>query len=214
MRVLVFGDSITQGYWAIEHGWVDRIRMFYDTRQFEDLDGRDEPTIFNLGISVNNSSDVVARIEAEISARQRPHHTQKPIVIVQIGVNDSSTGSGQPSVGLIKEEYRKNLEQIAYIAKALSVRLIFVGSSCCDDSETNPVSWGDYYYKNQDIKSYEDIMAQVAADQRVDFVPVFDKFKQQVDAGGDLLSDGLHPNEAGHKLMYEIIMPKLQELLK
>jgi lysophospholipase L1-like esterase len=28
-----------------------------------------------------------------------------------------------------------------------------------------------------------------------------------------LLEDGLHPNNAGHQIMYEIIKPKLLELL-
>lgn len=46
MRVLVFGDSITQGYWDTEGGWVKRIRSHYDLLQITDLNGRDEPTIF------------------------------------------------------------------------------------------------------------------------------------------------------------------------
>src|SRR5690606_7564988 len=77
MRVLVFGDSITQGYWAVEHGWVDRVRKYFDARQFEDLGGRDEPTIFNLGISADNSNDILSRIESEVAARTRDHHEIK-----------------------------------------------------------------------------------------------------------------------------------------
>lgn len=30
MRVLVFGDSITQGFWDTEGGWVERLRKYYD----------------------------------------------------------------------------------------------------------------------------------------------------------------------------------------
>lgn len=212
MRVLVFGDSITQGYWAIDHGWVDRARKFYDTLQIEDLDGRDDPSIFNLGISADNSEDILKRIKAEVTARTRTNHTVKPVVVVQIGVNDCSMEPTEPQVSI--EKYKEYLRQIADLIKPLSSRVIFVGFAACDESKTTPVSWGEYYYTNQNIKAYEDAMAQVAALQGVSFIPVFEQFKLRVDAGDDLLPDGLHPNDAGHELAYQIIMPKLQELLK
>lgn len=214
MRVLVFGDSITQGYWATDHGWVDLIRKHYDTLQFTDLDGRDEPTIFNLGISADNSENILNRVEAEIVARYRDHHSVKPVIVVQIGINDSSTGTGQPSVHVDQEGYRKNLEQIIQIGFKYSAKIILVGLTACNDKKTNPASWGDYYYKNKNIQIYENIMAEVATEQGVDFIPVFDQFNARVEAGEDLLPDGLHPNDAGHNLIYEIVMPKLQELLK
>lgn len=211
MRVLVFGDSITQGYWAVEHGWVDRVRQFYDARQFADLKNLDEPTVFNLGISADNSVDILARIEAEILARTRAHHATKPVVLIQVGVNDGSTTASQPQVDLNK--YAENLKAITAKVKPLTSKLVFVGFAACDEQQTNPVFWGEHYYNNDTIKKYEDAMAQVAHGLGLDFIPVFNQFKARLDEGKDLLPDGLHPNEAGHELMYDIIMPKLQELL-
>lgn len=214
MRVLVFGDSITQGYWAIEHGWVDRLRLHYDSKQIKDLNGRDEPTFFNLGISADNSGNILKRIVAEITSRSRENHTVKPVVIVQIGVNDSSTGVAEHSVHVNQENYKENLVKIINNVRDLSSKIIFIGSSACDDKKTNPVSWGDYFYKNKDIKKYETIMAQVAKEQDIYFIAVFDEFKKRLDSGEALLADGLHPSELGHELMYKIIQPQLQELLK
>jgi hypothetical protein len=71
MRVLVFGDSITQGYWDTDGGWVDRIRRHFDTIQATDLQDNDEPTIFNLGISADNSRNILERIETETISRTR-----------------------------------------------------------------------------------------------------------------------------------------------
>lgn len=212
MRVLVFGDSITQGYWAVEHGWVDRVRMFFDGIQSKDLDGLDEPTVFNLGISADNSTDILARIENEILARTRQTHTVRPVVVIQVGVNDGSTESEEPQVTL--SQYAKNLKAIVANVSPIASQLIFVGFASCDETQTTPVSWGDFYYTNQAIKSYEDVMSQIAAEEELSFIPVYDQFKQRADSGENLLADGLHPNEAGHELMYELIMPKLQELLK
>jgi len=209
MRVLVFGDSITQGYWDTEGGWVDLLRKYYDELQTQDLEGRDEPTIFNLGVSADNTEDILARIEPETKARTR--HGNLPIVIIQIGVNDSSFRSDVVQVEL--EAYRQNLRTVIEKMKPLSSKLIFVGSSACDEAKTVPVSWGDHYYTNEAIKQYEDAMKAVAEQHNIPFVPVFDRFMAVVNEGRELLPDGLHPNNEGHRLIYEIVKPRLVELL-
>jgi lysophospholipase L1-like esterase len=50
MRILVFGDSITQGFGDTEGGWVERLRHDYDVETIKDLRANTNyPTIFNLG---------------------------------------------------------------------------------------------------------------------------------------------------------------------
>lgn len=211
MRVLVFGDSITQGYWAVEYGWVDRLRLHYDKLQISDLENRDEPTIFNLGVSADTSENVLTRIESEVLARTRTHHPVKPAVVVQIGINDSCTVQNKPRVDVGK--YKINLKKIISRVEEISSKIIFVGLSAVDESRTNPVFWGEYYYTNTAIKKYEDAMKEVAEVNNVSFVPVFDKFKSALDQGKKLLPDGLHPYDEGHKLIADIVQPALEEVL-
>jgi lysophospholipase L1-like esterase len=210
MRVLVFGDSITQGYWDTKGGWVDRLREYYDKLQVQDLQRRDEPTIFNLGISADNSENVLSRIVGETKTRIRHHNL--PIVILQIGTNDCSLDDGTAQVALAA--YRQNLATILEKIQPLSSKLIFVGLAACDEAKTTPVCWGEHYYRNGDIKTYEDAMAEIARTHSIPFVPVFDYFMAALKEGKDLLSDGLHPNDAGHEVILEIVKPKLtQELV-
>lgn len=213
MRVLIFGDSITQGYWDTDGGWVERVRKHYDGIQVTDLEGLDEPTVFNLGISADNSRNVLNRIVPETTVRTR--HGNLPIIIVQIGVNDSSVDKlpGDESVSLSIEQYEHNLKKIIEQIKPLSSKIILVGLSACDESRTTPVSWGDFHYTNEAIKNYENKMAGVADEYKVSFIPVFENFKNELDAGKYLLPDGLHPNSEGHELLYEIIMKDLAPLL-
>lgn len=208
MRVLVFGDSITQGYWDTEGGWVDRLRKHYDELQVQDFD-KDQPTIFNLGISADTSRNVLARAEAEIKARTR--HNIPPIAIVQIGVNDSCAEPGGNMVPI--DEYKTNLEKIIEALQSISSKLIFVGLSACDETKTTPVSWGEYHYTNKNIKSYEDQMKVVADTARIPFVPVFDEFTKAMQ-GRELLADGLHPNNEGHKVIFDIVRPSLYQELE
>lgn len=214
MRVLVFGDSITQGYWDIDGGWVDRIRKHFDTIQFTDLQNNDEPTIFNLGISADNSRNILERIEAETLARTR--HGNLPVIIVQIGVNDSSTDNQtiDNSVRISIEDYESNLREIIKRVRPISSRIIFVGLSACDEEKTTPVSWGDFHYTNEAIKRYESVMGVVAKEHDIPFIPVFEEFKKAIDEGKDFLPDGLHPNNEGHQFIADTVRPKLEELLR
>jgi lysophospholipase L1-like esterase len=207
MRVLVFGDSITQGYWDSGGGWVERLRRYYDGLQIKDLKGRDEPTVFNLGVSADTSSEILVRIEAENTARQRPEQ----VVVVQIGINDAAQTDSKAFIEI--ETYQSNLKAIAEKMQAAGARLIFVGLSAVNEHETTPVFWDAVYYRNELIQQYEKTMEQVSRDCKIPFFPIFDDFKKQLDAGEDLLADGLHPNDAGHKLIYELMRPRLDKIL-
>lgn len=198
MRVLVFGDSITQGYWDTDGGWVNRLRKHYDELQVQDFEV-DQPTIFNLGISADTSRSVLARAEAEVKART---HNIPPIVIVQIGVNDSCVEPDGIMVPV--EEYNTNLEKIIEMLRPISSKLIFVGLSACDEAKTTPVSWGEYQYTNKSIKLYEDRMKAVTEKAGIPFVPVFEEFTKAMQAR-ELLADGLHPNNDGHEAIFDIV---------
>ncbi len=209
MNIVFFGDSITQGYWGIEHGWVDRIRKYFSELLF----AKDEyHGIYNLGVDGDMTQDIAKRIKTELQARIRPHHTIMPIVALQIGINDRTDEAVKLENAI--SEYKAQLQSIIESIKGLYTEIVLVGYPSCDEIKTTPVSWGNFHYTNQKTKAHEDAMSDVAARNKIRFIPVFDEFKKHIDAGEDLLADGLHPNDAGHELMYQIIMPKLQELLK
>lgn len=211
MRVLVFGDSITQGFWAVEAGWVERIRQHYDTIQVGDLRHKDEPTIFNLGISANNSGDVLKRIKAETLARIGHNHSIT--VLVQIGTNDSSVCRDTVDVSIKLAEYRHNLEEIVEQLQPIAQKIVLVGVAACDESKTVPVFWNGIDYTDKQLKSYEDVMKSVADQTGTYFIPVFEAFKQELEKGADLLADGLHPNDNGHKIIADIVLHELEKLI-
>ncbi len=214
MRILVFGDSVTQGHWDTKGGWVNRLWNHYSTIQTDDLQNRNEPTVFNLGISADNSRNILNRIADETQARTRGD--KLPIVILQIGVNDSSTDNGgeSRSVRVPIEEYEDNLEEIITTVQPLCSKLIFVGSSACDETRTTPVSWGNFHYTNESIETYENVMKKVADRNDLLFIPIFDKFLHELEAGKNFVPDGLHPNNDGHKFISELVLEALDKSIK
>lgn len=208
MRVLVFGDSTTQGFWDTEGGWVARLRKHYDARQLEDLSNRNEPTIFNLGISGGRSDTILARFDAETAARD---NGEELIIIVCTGLNDSYR-EGQDRFKSNPEQYETNLRELAHKAKKHSDKILFVGLIAPDENKTMPVFWKDIYYIRERVKLFEGIMQKVAEEKGISFVPIFEKFKYQAE-NQNLWTDGLHPNNDGHELIYQLVRPELEKII-
>lgn len=208
MRILIFGASITQGFWDTTGGWVQRLRTHYDA-QWIIGETSSERTVFNLGISGDDSHDIRSRIVPEVQSRQWPN--DPAVVIVEVGTNDASVDHGSVRVPL--EAYRDNLTAIIKQLDNVASTLIFVGLPPCDEAKTTPVTWGDYHYTNHAISSYEESMREIAGAHNTHFIPVFDAFKQHMHTNTELFHDGLHPNNTGHKLLFEIIQPQLEDFL-
>lgn len=207
MRLLFFGDSITQGFWDSEGGWVSRLRKFYDAQK---LSGKDEdpPTVFNLGISGNSSDDIVERLEGEIKARIIDGGL---IIVFAVGVNDSRMKEGvnfsNPS------RYAQNLLILLEIAKRYTDKSLFIGLTPCVESRTNPVSWGSTAYQNARIQEFDEVLSDFCKNNSVSYVEVFSRFQSE-QKQRELLPDGAHPNDEGHQLLSDIIKPHLESLLK
>lgn len=205
MRVLIFGDSITQGFWDSEGGWVSRIRKVYDAQK---VDGSDDnpPSIFNLGVSADSSDDVLARLENETKARA----SEKLALVFAIGVNDSRT---EADINFsTPEQYAQNLTAIIATARQFSDKILFVGLTPCVDTRTNPVSWGESGYTNTRIDEFDRILREVCEQNQVEYVEILQSF-QKVQKQGELLPDGVHPNDQGHQLIAGLVLPVLQKLL-
>lgn len=205
MRVLVFGDSITQGFWDMEGGWVSRIRKHYDQQMIYDADN-DLPSIFNLGVSADSSDDVLVRFENETKVRA----TEEIAFIIAIGVNDARTKAGVNYSDT--NRYKQNLSEILKLAKQYSNKILFIGLTPCVEERSNPVSWGDTGYTNGRIKEFDAALREFCDENQVKFVEVFEPFAK-AEAARELLPDGLHPNDNGHQLIADLVLPKVQELL-
>lgn len=206
MRVLVFGDSITQGYWDTEGGWTARIRKHYDEKELQT--GESTPAVFNMGVSADTSADLVARFENEVKVRI---HNNKLAIVIAIGVNDTQVINGQNIAEV--DDYRQNLADLLKTARKYSDKIIFVGLTPCIDERTNPVEWEeDVSYSNGRIAQFNAVLESFVADNNIPFVEMYKPFQSE-QAKRDLLPDGLHPNNEGHQFMADLILPKLEEMV-
>lgn len=209
MRILVFGDSITQGFWDKNGGWVNQIRAFYDART---LKGQNQvPVVFNLGISGDWTDKVSQRIEAETKARTWPG--EENAIVLAVGINDSilMDNIAQQDVYEFQEKYEALVDK----AKSLCTKVLCVGLTAVDEKLTDP--WGGSttgkQWLNNRINLFEDAIKQVSMLKEVDFIGVHDDFLKNLEQGKLWLSDGLHPNSEGHKYIAKQILPALDKIV-
>jgi len=209
VRVLFFGDSITQGFWDVEGGWVSRLRKQYD-HQYIAAPGGNTPLLFNLGISGNTATDVLRRFDAETVARK--YHGEALVFVFAIGTNDACfrRDSGNDSE---PEHFQAQLGELVALAKQYADKMLFVGLTPAVDELVDPLpaSTTGRSFTTERLKLFDTTLKNFCKKQNVPFVDVFPAFsKANVQS---LMFDGLHPNAAGHKLIADLVQPELAKLL-
>lgn len=193
--------------WDSQGGWAQRLIKEYTVRQLENRKA-DVPLIFNLGISADSTRELLQRFVPETTSRLREGQMA---FVFGIGTNDARIDGKMPFS--TPEQYAANLETLISQAQQFTSkdRILFVGLSPSDETRTTPVFWRDVSYTNERLQLFDDAMRAVCAKHQVAYVPIREAFlKRQSEK--DILSDGLHPNDEGHELIYKLVSPALKKL--
>jgi len=205
MRVLIFGDSIGQGFYDdIDGGWAQILQKSYFS---EKIAGKSDVNILNLSISGDTSTKVLARLEQEIASRD---NGEDLVIILAIGVNDSYEKNGKRCTS--EEEFEQNILKLIKLVKQHG-RILVIGCTSCVESRVQPTAWNDtLYYSNKLLEAYEQILSESVKKEGEKFLPLWKASyeKQQIE---ETMPDGLHPNNIGHKLIAELVRPELEALL-
>lgn len=187
-KICVFGDSVAYGYSDIGNcGWVDRIKV--------ELNYRDYTQIFNLGISGDDSRDVLNRFDSEIAARQHE------IIIFAIGLNDTKFLEDKDDVHVPFDEFVDNINKLVSKAKKVTDTVIILGITPVNEEDVNPAPWNtNKSYTNNRIEKYNQALLEISKENNLDFIDFYKIFTEQ--NYKELIHDGLHPNSKGHKIIF------------
>lgn len=203
-NILIFGDSITWGAVDSKGGWAQRIKDYVN---IQTLAGKDyNNNVYPLGISGEDSGELVKRLEPEASLRLDKDN--QTVLIIAIGINDSQIEIQSKSNKTPLEDFSGNLNHIVEKGKSFAKQIILVGLTPVDESKVKPMPWKlTHGYINERIAKFNNVIKEIAIKQNVTFLEIYEKF--QVKEYKSLLFDGLHPNDKGHELIYSIVLEEL-----
>jgi len=208
--IVMFGDSTT----AQRPGVVEKV---YAQRVAEALQGvASSLTIHNAGIGGNTTKDALARMDRDVLA-----HRPK-IVVIQFGINDSAIDVWKnPPANesrVSPQEFEANLRKIIDRTRAAGAAPILMTA--------NPLRWTpklkELYgkppydvsradgFEAPTLVRYNEITRRLAAELHVPLVDIHQEFQQH--DTDRLLLDGMHPNDAGHALIAQRLVPAIREL--
>lgn len=213
--VVAFGDSTTATRGNLNI-YANRLETDFEARNID-------AHVVNAGVPGNHTQDARLRFEQDVLA-YRPD-----VSIIQFGINDAAIDvwktppATTPRVDL--KQYEENLEHFVTVLKAQGSQIILM--------TPNPLRWvpqmlelyGQAPYQPLDedglnviLTDYAETLRNVAQRHNVPLVDVYQAFEDYGDQAGqsvnDLLLDGLHPNDAGHQLIGQLLNAELQDLLK
>ena len=175
-------------------------------------------SVYNAGVGSNTTKNARDRFARDVLAH-------KPrVVVIQFGLNDAAVDvwkeppATEPRVPLA--EYEQNLRWMITTLREQQVKPVLM--------TTNPTRWTsklrDLYgkppYRPEEpdgfdapvLASYNEAVRKLATELAVPLVDVHDAFTAK--NADKLLLDGMHPNDAGHQLIAELLVPVLREQLR
>ena len=198
----------------VKHVYLERLKQNLFARGIE-------ADTLNAGLPGNSTEDARKRFINDVVA------FHPDIVIIQFGINDSAVDVWkEPPADKPRVEQDKYEENIRYFIRTLKTQ-----NSVPILMTPNPLRWtpmtkkmyGKPPYRSDDsdgfnvlLKDYAKCVRKISRQTKILLIDVYKAFYDYWDSKGkdDLLLDGMHPNDKGHKLIAELLTEEVVKLIK
>ncbi len=186
--VCIFGDSIAVGLNASNNeGWAFHLKKF--------IEERDDTEVKNLAARGETTEKLLKHMEEECG-KLNPSE-----IILAIGINDSLYSFTEHRPQVPREKFEENLAKVFSIGQKSASKIVVLGITRVDERHTVvSTAQGEVcQYQNITIQKFNDALKNVASLHGATFIDLFALLSD------DDLDDGYHPNDSGHKKLFEAI---------
>jgi acyl-CoA thioesterase-1 len=205
--ILAFGDSITYGSWSpIDTSWCSLLRSHMDKK----FDGNYSSygRVYNLGIGGETTDDAIKRFLPETQARLRDE--EEIVFIIAYGANDACFIASEQKFKVALGKFAPNIQKILTEAKTFSSKIMLLNILPVVE---RPKEDSGQTRLNKHFEQYNQKLAQIAQENTVVLVDVNTAF-QKTNYAILLGTDGLHPNEKGHQVIFELVSKEVDKYLR
>ncbi|MEW6357187.1 MAG: GDSL-type esterase/lipase family protein [Planctomycetota bacterium] len=208
IRIVVLGDSITKGD---QVGEAKRFTTLVQKELSERLGQKIE--VINAGVNADVTELARHRLQRDVFAH-KPNYA-----VIMFGVNDA--GFYRPetperpghTTRVAAEGYRRYLNEMADKIEAAGIKVIFA----------TPVPMSRHYWLahlpqyqkhglNYIVDEYAKIMRDVAEERGAPMIDVHREFSIRPQTG-DFIPDGIHPDRRGHRIIADVYIQSLMNIL-
>lgn len=201
LKVVALGDSLIYGYGDYDGGgWVERLR-----RQWMSPQGGGH-VLYNLGVRGDRVAQVSQRLEQEFSCRGELRNCLPDLILLSVGVNDSSRiGKPEGKSYTNLEDFRLQIAHLLNVAQNLCP-VLFIGMTPVDPDKMPFMNC--LYYNHFDQYRYKEATILACQQRNIPYLDIFDLWLTR---GEDWIKtqlgeDGLHPNVSGYQTLLADIM--------
>ena len=211
LTIVAFGDSIT----APRKGVVTYSDVLRETLSSKNVE------VINSGIGGNTTEHAKKRFEKDVLAHS------PDIVIIQFGNNDAAIDvwKDPPATGprVPLADYVKNLGEMIATLKTRKTKVILVSPLPTRWTEKLKGMYGKPPYDPTDPdgfnflkKEYLAALRSLGKQNRVPVVDLYSAYyrysKKKGSSMDELFTDGMHPNDQGHRIEAELLLKEIKKL--
>jgi lysophospholipase L1-like esterase len=202
IRIIGFGDSITQGNLEVTGEWPHELQVKLDNWK------KGTYEVINKGKNGNTTSNAFDRIESDILPNL------PAILIVAFGINDCNHRAWAKVPRVSVAEYEKNIREFYRITKSKGGCCIFVVNHILQPLEGSRFkNQGNGLSYQENLEVYNDTVRKLSSELNV---PIIDFPKHisenAIDIQSLLIEDGVHLSRYGYDVYTEYIFHRLKEL--
>lgn len=204
IRIITLGDSITRG---VRDG-VAGAETFSALLQMALARANPPVEVTNAGVGGERTDQVLLRLDTAVLA------VKPAVVTIMYGTNDSYIDPGTTAARLTAEQYRANLLQLLERLDTVGSRPILMTPPCWGRGAQNGLGENP----NTRLAPYAEACREVAAHTKTPLADHFAHWTREAAAGKDVgalwTTDQCHPNPAGHRVLFEVLLPVMKKVLK
>lgn len=211
-QVFIVGASGVYGVGGPNGGWADMIKTALHQKMYDQGGLGEKYEVYNFGKSGGKISFVKDSFPEQIKQYGRK---DRPITIVSVGGNNSKAKNSPDNFVSTIDEYSQEMEELLDILRDFSQQVIAVGGGWYDETKTcpkiSPFDDSKSYFSNQRKQEFEKHFKKLCKDRKIPFVDI--DVEEDVWKKKYLYDDGLHANDAGHRLIADKVMAVLEKYI-
>lgn len=211
-QFFIFGASSVYGVGG-EHGWADLAKSYLHEKMYGPGGSGETDEVFNFA-----KSGATAEWIAETAAWAFASYGRggEIVTLVSAGGNDAKAKDTPDNFVCSPEDFRDKMARLLDLLQRHSQRVIFVGNSPVDESKTSPKPspFGDgrvAYFSNARRNLFNGIARELCESRGIEFITA--GVAEEIWIANYLFADGLHPNQAGYRKIFEAVQPAIERAL-